>query len=105
MAEASSSASTIHFDVERIRADFPLLQRMVNGQSIAYFDNAATAQKPQAVLDAVDQFYRQQNAIVHRGIHEISQQATEAYESARVTCQRFVNAASPSEIILSLIHI
>ena len=96
-AESDSAAAS--FDVDRVRADFPLLARAVNGQPVAYFDNAATAQKPQAVLDAVDHFYRQQNANVHRGIHEISQQATEAYEAARVTCQRFLNAASPSEIV------
>jgi len=87
------------YDVERIRADFPILGREINGTPLAYLDNAATAQKPDAVIDAVSGYYRHTNANIHRGVHRLSVEATEAYERARGTVQRFVGARRPEEII------
>ncbi len=86
------------FDVERIRADFPILSRTVHGNPLAYLDNAATTQKPQVVLDALSRYYTTINANVHRGVHELSERATEAYEAARVRVARFFNA-NPREIV------
>ncbi len=86
-------------DVERVRADFPILQREVNGKTLAYLDNAATAQKPAAVIDAVSEYYRHSNANIHRGVHTLSIEATEAYERARGKVQRFVGAKRPEEIV------
>ena len=71
------------FDVSQIRADFPILRRKVRGRPLVYLDNAATTQKPQAVLDALSAYYTDMNANVHRGVHELSDVATEAYEGAR----------------------
>ena len=88
-------------DVERIRADFPILRREVHGRPLVYLDNAATTQKPQVVLDALSRYYTEQNANVHRGVHHLSQVATEAYEGARETVRRFFNAASHREIIFT----
>ncbi len=89
----------IAFDVERVRSDFPLLQRTVHDKPLVYFDNAATSQKPQAVIDAVRNFYLQKCSNVHRGIHQLSQEATDDFESARRKTQRFLNAADANEII------
>ncbi|MCH8903314.1 MAG: cysteine desulfurase [Bacteroidetes bacterium] len=86
-------------DVESIRKDFPALNQDVYGKPLVYLDNAATAQKPQVVINAITEFYSTINSNVHRGIHYLSQQATEAYESARVTSQKFINASESSEII------
>lgn len=86
-------------DVNRIRKDFPILRQKVNGRPLIYLDNAATAQKPQAMFDATDDFYRHYNSNIHRGVHALSQRATEAYERARVTVQRFLNAADSGEIV------
>ncbi len=87
------------FEVWKIREDFPILRRKVNGKPLVYLDNAATAQKPQRVIDTLDRFYREENSNVHRGVHFLSQLATEEYEKARVTAQRFLNAAEAREII------
>ena len=89
------------FDVEEIRNDFPILGREVYGRPLVYFDNAATTQKPLCVLDAMREEYLNQNANVHRGVHYLSQQATELHEAARETVRRFVNAASADEIIFT----
>ncbi|MBO5583064.1 MAG: cysteine desulfurase [Prevotella sp.] len=89
------------FDVEEIRKDFPILGREVYGLPLVYFDNAATTQKPLCVLDAMREEYLNQNANVHRGVHYLSQQATELHEAARETVRRFVNAASADEIIFT----
>ena len=86
-------------DVERIRADFPILQRQVNGRPLIYLDNAATTQKPQQVIDALVDFYSNTNANVHRGVHTLSVEATDAYESARERIARFVGAEYPEEIV------
>ena len=87
------------FDVERLRADFPVLSRQVHGHPLAYLDNAASAQQPQAVIDAVADYGRSHHANVHRGVHTLSQEATALYEGAREKVRRFVNAASTAEII------
>ena len=87
------------FDVERVRADFPTLAQSVNGHPLAYLDNAATTQKPRVVIDAVRHFYEADNANIHRGVHTLSERATTAYEGARESVRRFINAARRSEII------
>lgn len=89
------------FDVQKIRQDFPILHRLVNGQELVYFDNAATAQTPQLVIDAIVDYYSTTNANIHRGVHALSQEATEAYEAARQKIQKHFNAAHPYEIILT----
>ena len=87
------------FDVARVRADFPILDKQVQGHPLVYLDNAATAQKPRRVIDAISDYYEEQNANVHRGVHHLSQIATDAYEAARRKVQRFINAAADHEII------
>jgi cysteine desulfurase / selenocysteine lyase len=87
------------FDVVRVRADFPILQQQVYGKPLVYLDNAATAQKPRAVLDALARFYTLDNANIHRGLHALSERATEAYEDARGKMRRFLNAAEEREIV------
>src|SRR5688572_9259816 len=86
-------------DIETIRAQFPLLAQQSNGFPLAYLDNAATSQKPQAVLDAIHHFYSEDNANVHRGLYELSRRATDRYEEARRIAARFINANDPSEVI------
>ncbi len=86
-------------DVQRLRKDFPILEREINGVPLAYLDNAASAQKPRQVIDAVADYYRQHHANVHRGVHTLSQEATSAYEEAREKVRRHINAASLSEIV------
>jgi cysteine desulfurase/selenocysteine lyase len=87
------------WDVERIRKDFPALHQQVHGKPLVYLDSAATSQKPQAVIDALVAYYSLDNANVHRGVHHLSERATEAYEGARLSIQRHLNAASPREIV------
>lgn len=87
------------FDLPFLRAQFPALDQEVNGHPLVYLDNAATAQKPWKVLDAVAQFYERDNANVHRGIHELSRRATEEFEDARARIASFMNASEPAEII------
>ncbi|NNF04871.1 MAG: cysteine desulfurase, partial [Rhodothermales bacterium] len=84
-----------------IRSDFPALRTDVHGRQVAYFDNAATSQKPQAVIDRLERYYRRENANVHRGVHTMSQRATDAYESARDRIASFINAGSRSEVVLT----
>ena len=87
------------FDVERIRADFPILKRQVNGRPLVYLDNAASSQKPQRVIDSLVDFYTNHNANVHRGVHTLSVEATEMYEAARERIAEFIGARSAEEII------
>jgi len=98
-APVRTTSALAVFDVERIRRDFPILQREVNGYPLAYLDNAASAQRPQVVIDAEAHYYAEIHANVHRGVHTLSQLATEAYESTRESVRRFINAASTREII------
>jgi cysteine desulfurase/selenocysteine lyase len=89
------------FDVQKIREEFPVLQRTVHGKPLVYFDTAATAQRPLAVIEAIDCFYRESNANVHRGVHTLSQEATELYEGARRKLAGYLNAASEREVIFT----
>ena len=89
------------FDVESIRKDFPILNRQVNGHPLIYFDNAATSQTPQVVIDAIVDYYSRYNANIHRGVHTLSQEATDAYEEARKKIQLHFNASKAHEIILT----
>jgi cysteine desulfurase/selenocysteine lyase len=86
-------------DVERVRADFPILETQVHGKPLVYLDNAATSQKPKAVIDAIVNYYQGTNANVHRGVHHLSETATEDYEGAREIVRKFINAAHTHEII------
>jgi cysteine desulfurase/selenocysteine lyase len=87
------------FDVQKVRRDFPILNQRIHGKALVYLDNAATTQKPQAVIDAMVRSYAEDNANVHRGVHLLSERATQAYELAREKVQKFLNAASAREII------
>ncbi len=89
------------FEVEKIRKDFPILNREVNGYPLVYFDNAATSQTPQIVIDCIVDYYTNYNANIHRGVHTLSQEATNAYEEARLTIQNHFNAKKSNEIIFT----
>lgn len=96
----NSSETTQHLDTENIRKDFPILERMINGKKLAYLDNAATTQKPLKVINALSEYYTGYNANVHRAVHTLSAEATDAYEAARKKIAGFVNA-KPREIIFT----
>ena len=98
-ARAAAAPTAALWDVERIRKDFPALHQRVHGKPLVYLDNAATSQKPQAVIDALVAYYSLENSNVHRGVHLLSEKATQAYEDARVRVQRFLNAAEAREIV------
>ena len=87
------------FDATRVRADFPILDQQVNGHPLVYLDSAASSQRPRAVLAAVEHYETRLQSNVHRGVHALSQRATEAYEGARETVRRFINARSTREIV------
>jgi cysteine desulfurase/selenocysteine lyase len=87
------------FDLEKIRGDFPILSQKVHGRNLVYLDNAATSQKPRAVIEAIVRYYEQLNANIHRGVHTLSVRATEAHDAARQTVKRFLNAGDAREII------
>ena len=89
------------FDIQKIRADFPILSRQVNGRPLVYFDNGATSQKPQVVIDAIAAYYQEINANIHRGVHTLSQLATDAYEASRVKIQQHINAQFPHEVLFT----
>jgi len=91
----------VAFDVREIRKDFPILEEKVHGQPLVYFDNGATSQKPLHVIQRIRDYYTHENANIHRGVHHLSAQATEAYEMARETVRRFINAASTEEIVFT----
>ena len=88
-------------DVEKIRKDFPILDQIVNDEPLVYLDNAATTQKPKAVLEAVNRYYQEDNANVHRGVHTLAERATASYEAARETVHRFINASSTKEVLFT----
>jgi cysteine desulfurase/selenocysteine lyase len=96
---ANDRVASRGLDVERVRKDFPILEQEVRGKPLVYLDSAATSQKPRAVIDAVARYYREDNANVHRGVHLLSERATQAYEAAREKVQRFIHAAHPHEIV------
>jgi cysteine desulfurase/selenocysteine lyase len=91
--------SAAGFNVENVRAEFPILRERIHGRPLVYLDNAATSQKPDAVIDAISGYYRHTNANIHRGVHLLSQRATEEYEAARASIQAFLNAADSREIV------
>jgi cysteine desulfurase / selenocysteine lyase len=96
-----TESKKLSFDHSIVRKDFPILTRKVNNKPLIYFDNGATSQKPQVVIDAVDNYYKFQNANIHRGVHTLSQEITIAYEEARATVQKHLNAAHAHEIIFT----
>jgi len=98
---SASTASPPSFDAGRVRQDFPILDREVRGRRLAYLDNAATTQKPKVVLDALTRYYTEHNANIHRGVHYLSEVATQAHEAARLTAQRFLNARQTREMIFT----
>ena len=98
----SRPAAPTAYDVDAVRADFPILQREVyDGRPLVYLDNAATTHKPRAVLDRLARYYAHENANIHRGVHRLSAEGTERYEAARATAGRFVGAAGPSEVVFT----
>ena len=98
---AGNRATASTLNLEKIRSDFPILSQTVNGQSLDYLDNGATSQKPQSVIDAIVDYYTTTNSNVHRGVHTLSQRATDSYEGARTKIQRFINASDDKEIIFT----
>jgi cysteine desulfurase / selenocysteine lyase len=99
MLAADAATKSGSFDVQKIREDFPILKETVHGRPLVYLDNAATSQKPQAVIDATTRYYSADNSNIHRGVHLLSARATQQYEDARIKVQRFINAAHSQEII------
>ncbi len=98
--EKSEAAASRRFDVARVREDFPILRERIHGKPLVYLDNGATSQKPQKVIDTIDRYYREENSNIHRGVHQLSERATAAYEAARGKLRSFINARSDKEIIL-----
>ncbi|HRP53571.1 MAG TPA: aminotransferase class V-fold PLP-dependent enzyme, partial [Fluviicola sp.] len=92
---------TRKFNIREVRQDFPALRQQVYGKGLIYFDNGATSQKPQVVLDAINQFYSLNNANIHRGVHHLSQKATDEYEQAREKIRSFIHASKKEEIIFT----
>src|SRR5215203_1921220 len=88
-------------DIEKVRTEFPILHQKINGRDLVYFDNAATSQKPNIVIDALINYYKGYNANIHRGIHTLAEKATKAYEDTRKAAKKFINAASEEEIIFT----
>jgi cysteine desulfurase/selenocysteine lyase len=101
MKRALTTTRTDKLDIDAIRSDFPVLDQQINGHPLAYLDSAASAQRPVQVIDAIGNYYRHDHANVHRGIHTLSQRATEAYENARESVRRFINAHSTKEIVFT----
>lgn len=101
MDPSNTASDTQGLDIEKVREDFPILKRTVHGKPLVYLDTAASAQRPLAVLEAVDRFYRHHNANIHRGVHTLSQEATEDYEQARLKTAGFINAPSDKEIVFT----
>ncbi|MGI9289881.1 MAG: SufS family cysteine desulfurase [Gammaproteobacteria bacterium] len=95
------SSTPVNFDIERIRADFPILHQEVNGCRLAFLDNAASAQRPTAVIETISNYYEHDHANVHRGVHTLSDRATDAYEGAREKTRAFINANSTQEIVFT----
>jgi cysteine desulfurase/selenocysteine lyase len=96
-----ATGQTTDFDIDKVRKDFPILSRQIKGQPLVYLDNAATSQKPSQVIDTLDRYYREYNSNIHRGVHTLSSEATEAYEAARLKVKEFINAAYVQEIIFT----
>jgi len=101
MGHSAKMAVEPSLDIDRVRADFPILKRTVHGKPLVYFDTAASAQRPLAVINAIDSFYRNHNANIHRGVHTLSQEATEDYEQARLKIAGFINASTEHECVFT----
>jgi len=101
MKQAATDNARRGLDLEKVRADFPILERLVHNKPLVYLDTAASAQRPLAVIEAIDGFYRTHNANIHRGVHLLSQEATEDYEQARLKIARFINAPSERELVFT----
>ncbi len=101
MNQVAANTNIMSFDVDKVRKDFPTLHQQVSGHDLVYLDNGASTQKPQQVIDKIKAYYEQDNSNVHRGIHTLSQRATDQFEAARITVQKFINASSDSEIIFT----
>lgn len=102
MANSVASSNTLsRYEIENIRADFPILKRKINGKSLVYFDNAASTQKPQQVIDAISNYYSNDYSNIHRGVHTLSQIGTEAYEEVRKKVQKFINAEHEHEVVFT----
>jgi len=101
LTSLTSPASLASLEIEKIRADFPILAQQVHGKPLAYLDNAATTQKPTQVIEAIGQYYREYNANVHRGVHSLSEKATAAFEATRAKTRAFINARAEKEIIFT----
>src|SRR6187431_1018913 len=101
MSTLASNPDVQLFDVERIRKDFPILSRTINGNPLVYLDNAASSQKPNQVLAQMDHYYQHTHANVHRGVHTLSQEATDLFESSRRTIASFIGAPSDKEVIFT----
>jgi len=101
MHTSITTESTIMLDIQKVRNDFPILNETVNGKPLVYFDNAATSQKPQVVIDAISNYYSTINANIHRGVHTLSQLATDAYEISRQTIQKHINAKHAYEVLFT----
>jgi cysteine desulfurase/selenocysteine lyase len=101
LLKPQSQVEEAAFDIKSVRSDFPILQRTVHGKPLVYLDSAASAQRPLAVINAVDDFYRNHNANIHRGVHSLSQEATELYENARIKVANFINAPSSQEVVFT----
>jgi cysteine desulfurase / selenocysteine lyase len=99
MSAVAQPRASARWDVGRVRSDFPILDQQVHGHPLAYLDNAATTQKPRAVIEAMDHYYRHDNANVHRGVHALAERATTDFEAAREAVRRFINANSTREIV------
>src|SRR5579875_1770605 len=96
-----SAGTTPKLDIEKIKSDFPILRRKVHGKRLVYLDNAATTQKPKQVIESITKYYENYNSNIHRSVHKLAEEATEAFESSREQVSRFINAASPKEIIFT----
>src|ERR1700679_4373973 len=101
IAENSISAAPKKVDWAKLRADFPILDQQVHGHPLIYFDNAASSQKPRVVIETLSHYYEHDNANVHRGIHELSNRATNQFEASRVRVAKFINAKTDNEIIFT----
>ena len=99
VVDSHRSGTRASFDAERYRKDFPILNEKIYGKPLVYLDNAATTQKPKPVIEALDRYYSAGNANIHRGIHYLSQKATDAYDDARTTIQQFLHARDSREIV------
>ena len=88
-------------NLDNIRNDFPILSKKVNGKTLVYFDNGATTQKPNSVIQVISDYYKDYNSNVHRGVHQLSQLATEKYENARIVLKQFINASYKEEVIFT----